>query len=182
MAQHARATLGLDRVIFSVAPRPPHKRSDTTSPLEHRREMVRIAIAGDEGLAVTRIEETQDLSYTVDLLGRCRTLTRADLYFILGADSLAEFATWKAPQEILRLVTLVVFARGDTPLVLDVPGPAALVVFESPRIDVSSSELRHHLATSGAAPEWLAPAVASYALEHGLYRAHGRDGERADRA
>jgi nicotinate-nucleotide adenylyltransferase len=173
MAQHARRVLGLDRVLFSVAPRPPHKLDTTTSPLEHRLRMVEIAIQNHEGLGLTRIEETHETSYTVDLLRACRTRTRADLYFIVGADSLAELSTWREPEEILRLATLVVFARDEIPMRLDVPGPAALVMFENPRIDVSSTSARADLAAGRDVNGSLPPGVAEYAIGHGLYRADG---------
>jgi len=171
MAQAARRSLGLDRVLFSVAPRPPHKLDEPTSPLEHRVRMVEIAIEHEEGLAITRIEESHDVSYTVDMLRACRLQTRADIYFILGADSLVELASWKEPAEILRLATLVVFPRGDIAARLDVPGPAAVVFFESPRIDVSSTGVRASLAAGRDADGALAAGVAVYALQHALYRA-----------
>jgi nicotinate-nucleotide adenylyltransferase len=170
MARQARDALGLDRVLFSVAPRPPHKHSSATTPYPHRVEMVRLAIEGAAGLHLTRIEEPHDVSFTVELLRACRARTSADLYFIIGADSLAEIPGWKEPAEILRLATLVVFARGDAPLRLGVEGPAALVVFES-RLDVSSTSLRAQLAAGTAPAASVAPAVADYATRHALYRA-----------
>lgn len=171
MARHAREVLGLDRVLFSVAPRPPHKETAGMTPLEHRLEMVRIAIDGADGLHLTRIEESHDVSFSVDLLHASRMRTRADLYFIIGADSLAELPGWKDPAEILRLATLVVFARDDTPLRLDVPGLAGVIIFEAPKIDVSSTSLRRQLAAGGATGPALAPGVAEYATRHALYRA-----------
>jgi nicotinate-nucleotide adenylyltransferase len=171
MAQTARRSLGLDRVLFSVAPRPPHKLDVPTSPLEHRVRMVEIAIEHEDGLALTHIEETHDVSYTVDMLRACRRETRADIYFIMGADSLVELGAWKEPAEILRLATLVVFPRGDVTSRLDVEGPAALVIFESPRIDVSSTAVRESLAAGNQVDGALPAGVAEYALEHGLYRA-----------
>ena len=173
MAVHAREALGLDRVLFSVAPRPPHKSAGSTTAFEHRVEMVRLAIHGADGLALTHIEEPDDVSYTVDLLRGCRERTRADLYFIMGADSLEELPGWKDPEEILSLATLVVFARDDRPMRLGVPGPAALVVFETPRIDVSSTTLREQLERGESAPDLLPAAVADYAGRNGLYRRHG---------
>jgi nicotinate-nucleotide adenylyltransferase len=170
MAQHARETLGLDRVLFSVAPRPPHKDAASTVALQHRVAMVRLAIEGAERVHLTQVEEAHGVSFTVDLLRACRGRTAADLYFLMGADSLAELSTWKDPGEILRLATLVVFPRDGLSIRLDVPGPAGVIVFESPRIDVSSTDLRRLLA-AGAPVESLAPAVAEYARRHRLYGA-----------
>jgi nicotinate-nucleotide adenylyltransferase len=169
MARHARATLGLDRVLFSVAPRPPHKSAPATTPLEHRIEMMRLALGSEPWLALTRIEEDHDVSFTVDLLRACRSRTRADLYFIIGADSLAELPTWREPEEILRLATLVVFARDDSTLRLEVAGPSAVVVFEEPRFDVSSTAVRRRLRAGEPAGDLVGADVAAYATRHGLY-------------
>lgn len=171
MAREARRALGLDRVLFSVAPRPPHKLTDPTSPLEHRVRMVEIAIEHEDGLGITHMEDAHETSYTVDFLRACRMRSRADLYFVMGADSLAELSTWKEPDEILRLATLVVFPRDDVAMRLDVPGPASLVMFESPRIDVSSTAVRASLASGRDVNGALPPGVADYARTHGLYRA-----------
>jgi nicotinate-nucleotide adenylyltransferase len=170
MARHARETLGLDRVVFSVAPRPPHKSAVRTSSFDHRFEMVRRAIDGADGLCVTRIEDEHDVSFTVDLLRACRARTRADLYFIIGADSLVELPTWKEPGEILRLATLVVFARDQAALRLEVPGPSALVVFDAPTFEVSSTLVRRRLAAGDDAGALVSATVAEYAATHHLYR------------
>jgi nicotinate-nucleotide adenylyltransferase len=170
MALHALAVLGLDRVLFSVAPRPPHKTSERMTPLAHRVEMVRLAIEGREGLHLTQVEDEHEVSFTVELLRACRARTRADLYFIAGGDSLADLHAWKDPAEILALATLVVFARRPGPLRVEVPGPAALVVFESPRFDVSSTEIRRLLARGGAPGDAVDPRVTAYAVRHALYR------------
>jgi nicotinate-nucleotide adenylyltransferase len=170
MASVARERLGLDRVFFSPAPQPPHKRSEPVTPWEHRRAMTAAAIQGEDGLSLTAIEQDAAPSYTVDLLRAAALRTTADLYFILGADSLAELDSWREPQEILRLCTLVVFPRGDHPVRVPVEGPAALVVFESPRIDVSSTTVRAALEAGQPAAEALPAAVSEYIRQHRLYR------------
>jgi len=124
--------------------------------------MVRLAIAGADGIALTRIEEPHDPSYTADLLRACHFRTRADLYFIIGADSLAELPSWKDPAEIVRLATLVVFPRDHRPVFLGVPGDASLAVFEAPVIDVSSSGIRASIRAGEVPRDSLAPAVAAY--------------------
>jgi len=170
MARVARDVLGLDRVLFSVSPHPPHKRAEATGDYGRRVEMVRLAIAGADGIALTRIEEPHDPSYTADLLRACHFRTRADLYFIIGADSLAELPSWKDPAEIVRLATLVVFPRDHRPVFLGVPGDASLAVFEAPVIDVSSSGIRASIRAGEVPRDSLAPAVAAYIEQHGLYR------------
>ena len=169
MAAAARDVLGLDRVFFSPAPRPPHKSDADTSPYAHRVAMVEAAIAGEERVSLTTIEESHATSYTVDLLRACRGRTRADLYFIMGADSLAELPTWRDPAGVAALATLVVFPRGSGVMRASIAGDVALVVFEAPVVDVSSTEIRARLERGDAAGEGVAPAVARYLARHRLY-------------
>ena len=169
MAAAARDVLELDCVFFSPAPRPPHKSETETTPYVHRVAMVEAAIDGEARVAVTRIEEAHTTSYTVDLLKACRERSAADLYFIMGADSLAELPSWKDPEGVMRLATLVVFPRGKGVLRADVAGDASLVVFEAPVIDVSSTEIRAGLERGDAAVDGLLPAVARYIAHHRLY-------------
>ncbi len=170
MAVAAREVLGLDRVFFSPAPHPPHKRDEPLSAWTHRCAMTLAAIQGEDGLALTGIEQDTGPSYTVDLLRAASARTGADLYFIMGADSLADLAAWHQPREILGLCTLVVFPRDGRPVRVPVDGPAALVVFESPRVDVSSSAVRAAL-EAGTAPGDALPAAVSAYIEHNrLYR------------
>ncbi len=170
MAAAARDRLGLDRVFFSPAPHPPHKGGAPMTEWHHRRAMTAAAIAGRERMAMTDIERGRSPSYTADLLREASARTSADLYFIMGADSLADLASWHEPGEILGLCTLVVFPRENSNPQLPLPGPAALVVFEEPRIDVSSTALRAVLESGGAPGEMLPPAVAAYIEENRLYR------------
>ncbi len=169
MALAARDALQLDHVFFSPAPHPPHKSDTDTTAYAHRLAMVEIAVAGNDGLAVTRIEEHGGISYTVELLRACRTRTPADLYFILGADSLAEVGSWREPAEVMRLATLVVFPRTGDVMRAPAAPDASLVVFEAPVIDVSSTEIRSALARGDGDVAGLLPAVASYIARHRLY-------------
>ena len=91
------------------------------------------------------------------------------MYFILGADSLRDLPSWREPEAILALVTLVVFPREGIEPRLNVEGDASIVVFEQPVVDVSSSEIRRKR-RAGESIESLVPsAVLDYILEHSLY-------------
>ncbi|HXV13394.1 MAG TPA: nicotinate (nicotinamide) nucleotide adenylyltransferase [Candidatus Krumholzibacteria bacterium] len=169
MAAAARDALGLDRVFCSPAPHPPHKSDAETTSYRHRRAMLEFAIAGEDRVAVTGIEESHATSYTVDLLRACRERTSADLYFIMGADSLAGLPTWRDPADVMRLATLVVFPRGREIVRAPDAREVSLVVFESPVIDVSSTEIRERLARGETSVGGLAPAVARYVAHHRLY-------------
>jgi nicotinate-nucleotide adenylyltransferase len=170
MARTARERLGLDRVLLAPAPRPPHKQRRRLSPYEERVEMARLAAAGEAGIDVSTLEEGSSApSYTVELLRKYRRLYDDDIYFIMGADSLVDLPLWRSPQEILLMTTLVVFPRKGSVSVLRVPGEAALVIFESPVIDVSSSGIRRRVRAGRPIEALVPPAVRRYILDRGLY-------------
>jgi len=171
MAQTARDALGLDRVLLIPAPRPPHKAAGELSPFSDRIEMARAAAAAVDGVEVSQIEsEREGPSYTVDTLRACREQFGGDLYFIMGTDSLRDLPTWREPEEILKMCTLVVFPRDDIPARLALEGDASLVVFESPRIDISSTEIRERCEQGDVPDEAIPDAVRELIRSRGLYR------------
>jgi len=170
MADAARTTLSLDRVVFSAAPRPPHKTAVIPTPYAHRRAMLELALAGVDGVAISDLEPQDTPSYSVDLLRAARALGARDLYFVVGADSLSELATWKDPEEIVRACTLVVFPRGGERILLPVAGDASVVVMEVAVADVSSRAIRARIAAGESPGDDVAPEVADYISRHTLYR------------
>lgn len=175
MATTARRVIGLDRVYLAPAVLPPHKPgtgADAPTAAEHRLAMATLAAADEPDIDVYRDEAgAREPSYTVDLLRRFHETARgADLYFIVGADSFRDLPAWKDPEELLTRCTLVVFPREDIPVHTKAAGAVSAVVFESPRIDISSHDIRA-LVARGESIDGLVPdTVAAYIRDHGLYR------------
>lgn len=145
MARTARERIPLDRVLVTPAPHPPHK-DPAPTPYPLRKEMAKLAFEGMDGVEVSDLEEFRDgPSYTVELLEHLAAAQDDDLYLIIGADSLADMAGWREPSRILELATIVVFPRSGFSQVLPVSGPASVILFESPVIDVSSTEIRREI-------------------------------------
>jgi nicotinate-nucleotide adenylyltransferase len=178
VAQEAIEQLSLSRLLFVVAGLPPHKRREDLSPSHVRLEMIQAAVAGNPAFHVSDIElKRKGPSFTVDTLRRARSDDPgAQLFFLLGADQLAEFHEWKEPGEIARLATVVAVARsglepGDLPRV-DLGNGAALdfQVLTVPRLDISSSDLRRR-AREGRSLRYLVPEGVERTIEtYGLYR------------
>ncbi len=170
MADTARRVLGLERVLLLPAGCPPHKDARRLSPFPDRLEMARIAARDLEAVEASDLDAAGDgPSYTVDLLARCRDRFGSSLYFIVGADSLRDLPRWHRPRRILELCTLVVFPRDDIPMRLAVPGEASLVLFEAPRVDVSSSGLRRAIREGVDVSDRIPDGVMEYVRRRGLY-------------
>jgi len=175
LAEWAWASLRLDRVVFMPAGVPPHKLGRRRSNPAHRLAMTRLAVRGNPALAVSDLEARREgPSYTVDTLRALhRRHPRARLFLLMGADSLADFPTWREPAEIARLATLVVAGRpagGRLARPPRLPRGTKVVVLDNPLVDISSSRLRTR-ARAGKPLRYLVPdAVAAYVARFGLYR------------
>ena len=178
VAQEVVERLSLDRLLFLVAGRPPHKLGEILSPSSLRVEMAQAAVAGNPSFDVSEIElDREGPTYTVDTLRHFRgTYPDAELFFLLGADQLAEFHEWHEPEEIAQLASVVAVGRdGVDPRDLSPVGfgPGGELIFLSPRVtrvDISSSEVRDRV-RAGRSIRYLVPETVKRIIEtHRLYR------------
>ena len=177
-AQEAIVGLGLDRVLLVPVHTPPHKEATADPGVEHRIELCRRAVAGDERLGVSRVEaDRPGPSYTVDTLRGLHDETPHDeLTFIMGGDMAYSLPTWREPEAVLELATLAVAERegvGREDIVARLAGLRGAAervrFFDMPRVDVSSSLVRARLA-AGQPVRYLVPdAVAAHLARTGLY-------------
>jgi len=170
MAETALREIPLDAVLFMPAPDPPLKPAARVTRYGDRVEMVRLAIEGRAGLELSLLEEVRTgPSYTVDLLRHFRIAKRAEPFLVLGADSVCDLPRWKEPEAILGLATLVVFPRTGYSSRVTVKGDASVVLFESPVIDLSSTELRERIRGGAPVRGLLPDAVIEFVLDKGFY-------------
>jgi nicotinate-nucleotide adenylyltransferase len=171
-ASEACDALGLDRMLWIPSAVHPLKAVGTAAAL--RLEMVRSAVAGDPRFQADDLElRRRGPSYTVDTLRALRGREPgATLFFVTGADNLAELPRWREPDEIARLATLAVVSRAGEALPADAAYPAVAVPVT--RVDVSSTEVRRRVA-AGASIRYLVPdAVRAVIERERLYRGHSR--------
>jgi nicotinate-nucleotide adenylyltransferase len=179
LARNAKAELGLERVLLMPAHSAPHKGEDEDPGPERRLEMCRLAVGDEpqEGLEVCGLEiERGGPSYTVDTLKAIsESDPEAELTFIVGADMARTLAAWREPRELVELARLAVAEREDAGRedVLRALNPlgARVDFLEMGMLDVSSSQVRERVRHGEPVDGLLAPAVAEYIAEHGLYRA-----------
>ncbi|MEA2137081.1 MAG: nicotinate-nucleotide adenylyltransferase [Solirubrobacteraceae bacterium] len=178
-ASEAASQLRLDRVLLTPVAVPPHKRPRNDPGASERLELCRLAAAGDERLEVCDLEVARGgPSYTVQTLRELRARMPGDeLTFILGADVALGLPSWREPEVVIELATLAVAeragaARAEIEACLEQAfgGRAAYELFDMPRIDVSSSEIRRRVA-EGRPIRYLVPdAVLARIERNGLYR------------
>jgi nicotinate-nucleotide adenylyltransferase len=185
LAECCREQARLDEVWFMPAATPPHKIDRAPTPADKRIEMLDLAIGGHEAFRVSRIEINRGgVSYTVDTLAAVgEAQPGAELFFLLGGDSLDEFTTWREPGRICELATPLVVGRAQSPepnydalskLVGHERTKAIrLQQVQMPQIELSSSDLRRRVG-EGLSIRYRTPrAVEKYIESAGLYRASG---------
>jgi nicotinate-nucleotide adenylyltransferase len=179
LAEQCREQCGLDEVWFVPAGTPPHKLARAIAPGRHRAEMLDFAVAGHATFRVERRElDRSGPSFTVETL---RELHEEDdtreLFFLLGADSLADLPTWRDPHGLFDLASLVVVNRGDRPppdvaplwRSLGADFSHRLRVVSIPAVDLSSSDIRQRV-RAGRSIRFMVPrAVECYIETHRLY-------------
>jgi nicotinate-nucleotide adenylyltransferase len=176
-AQEAYREFELDRVMLIPARIPPHKPVEHEPGAEHRLELCRLAVAGDERFAVSELEVGREgPSYTVDTLQELTTQApQTEFVLIVGGDIAAGLPQWREPERVLELATLAIAkrrgtARSSVDAALEaLPGGERARFFSMPRIGVSSTMVRRRVA-AGQPIRYLVPdAVSDYIAEHGLY-------------
>lgn len=180
LAETCRATLHLDQVRLIPAGTPPHKTDANVSEGSHRAQMLRLAVSGyPEFVVDTRELHRSGPSYTVDTLRELREQFRdSKLFFLMGADSLRDFSTWRSPEQITELATVVGVNRPGLPdvdsdqLAKWLPNGLAerVILLQMPGTNISASAIRRRVSQQHSIRFLTPKAVEAYIEHHRLYR------------
>ena len=168
LGRSAIAALALDELRVLVVADPGHKAP--VSPAAIRLELARLAF---EDVPEARVD-LDPHARTVDSL---EALRLEDAYFVLGADQLASFESWKSPERVLQLVRLAVAMRpGVSREAVETvrrrfDAGDRIVEFEMAPVPVSSSEIRERVARGEAVDDAVPAEVAEAIARLGLYGA-----------
>jgi nicotinate-nucleotide adenylyltransferase len=188
VAEEARESLGLERILFVPAGHPWQKASLPVSPIAHRLAMVELAIAGNPAFELSTVEAFgSGPTYSVETIESLameerRAGREPDLWFILSTETFLALPTWHDPRRLLEGCRLAVAPRPGHPppdpgwLSERLPGAGDRAMFlDAPSIDISAHELRARV-REGRSIRYLVPdAVVAYIGDHGLYqRQEGR--------
>lgn len=171
VAQDAWAALRLDRLLFMLANVPPHKRGRVAAPAAARLALLEAAVAGDPRFEASDLElRRAGTSYTVDTLRELHAqFPAAELFFLMGVDQFRDLHTWREPEAIARLATVVVLSRTGVEVAqprLDVRH----ITLPVTRIDISATEVRRRVSAGEPIRYLVPPAVEAIIEREGLYR------------
>ena len=179
LAKTAYEQFELDEVWIMPNGNPPHKRNIEQTDFEIRCEMIRLSIKEAPYMVLCEYEGSEDsYHFTYQTLGEFKKMYPDDeFYFIIGADSLRNFPTWREPEIISQLCTLLVACRdesGIADLKLKIAEMkerfgAECLIMNSPKVDAASSEIRVMVSEGKDIADYVGKEVANYIKNEKLY-------------
>lgn len=186
LGERAYEQLGLDKVWFMPSGNPPHKRNRTGRASDQQRvAMVEMAIAGNPHFELSLTEMNEEgFSYTYRTLETLKHENPdTDYYFIIGADSLYSFATWREPARICQACTLVVATRNHTSVreldqemtFLSQQYGGQFLRLDTMNIDISSEMIRQWLQERKSLRYYVPDDVIQYIEQNHIYHSVRKD-------
>ena len=181
LGENAYLQFDLDHVLFMPSGNPPHKQErQGRATTAQRVAMVSQAASSNPHFELS-MAETHDEGYTYTRETLSRLVQEnpdTDYYFIMGADSLFTFETWKEPEDICRLCTLVVAVRDHVKPdklnrqidYLKELFQAKIEKLDTPNIDISSGTIREWICRGKSIKYYVPDDVIHYIKEHCMYQ------------
>jgi len=172
IAELARRSMKLDVVYLVPAYQPPHKEGTHASTAGDRLAMTRLSVRGNSSLRVSDIEiRRRGVSYTIDTVKAFhRKFPAAELFLIIGSDSLRQFHSWKDPEGILARATLAVYRRPQKGSQRSKTTATKLCRIKGPLMNLASSDIRKRLLQGKAIDEMVRENVLAFINRKRLYQ------------
>lgn len=171
-AEEARQKFNLKEIIFVPCAKPPHKDHKDIISAKDRYEMICLAIASNKYFKVSDIEiKRQGISYSQDTIIELKKIYKdAQLFFITGADTIAELDSWRNISELLQLCHFIAVNRPNYKLKIKKEYLNFIHILEVPGVNISSTEIRERI-RQGKSIKYLVPEeVENYIYKHKLYQ------------
>lgn len=178
LADEAHYQLDLDVIYMVPAADPPHKRDRQLSPVEDRLAMARIATWRTSYIHVSRMDaDRPGPHYTADMvrLLQLQTGNVADIFFLMGMDSLRDLPTWYEAAWLVENCTLVALSRHDVTLdweALEASLPGVrkrVIILDMPELEIASHMIQQRAREGRPFGNQVPPGVEEYICEHRLY-------------
>ncbi len=189
----------LDRLLLIPAHRPPHKQRNEISSAFHRYAMAALATLDEKGVTVSSIEmEAPERPFTVETIRELRKMCgdEARLFFVMGADSYEDLASWREPERLVSSTNIIVITRPgykidtaslpawiagntvdlrgrgaqDLTGLEDSPACCRIYLADFVNKDVSSTDIRRRVRAGEQYRHLVPPLVGDYIEKYELYR------------
>ena len=181
LGEYARELYNLDKIWFMPNGNPPHKlNSKIESQTNHRVKMVELAIKDNDGFDIQLYEvKRKDVNYSYLTMEHFNQIYPNDeFYFIIGADSLFAFETWKNPDRLVKTCKILAAYRDgkntsemeEQIQYLNEKYGAEIILLNTPNVDISSSDIRRMIKNHEDISEMVPESVFSYIQSNNLFR------------
>ncbi len=160
---------GLDKIIFIPCFISPHKQTIISSSEIHRLNMLKLALAENPKFDFSTYEvDKKGISYTIDTIKEFKK-DYDEIDLIIGYDNLLVFEAWKEPDEIIKLVNLIVLKRIFNRVNSWNRFFENAIFLDTPIVEISSSEIRERV-KNNLSIDYLVPyKVNEYIRQNKLY-------------
>ncbi len=178
LAMEAYDQLKLDKVLWAIAPNPPHKQGKPITEIEKRIAMVQAAIDGDEMFTLSRVDiDRPGPHYILDTMLILHQQYPDDcLVFIMGGDSLHDLPNWHEAQKFIdQCASIGVMRRPGEVIDLsnlekELSGVKEKIEFiDAPLLEISSNKIRALAYQKKPFRYYLPPVVYEQIISMGLY-------------
>lgn len=177
LGEYTVEALDLDLLLYVPAADPPHKQDRSKTPVHHRLAMLECALADNEQFTLSRVDiDRPGPHYSVDTVRIVQTLyPSAELYFVMGGDSLRDLTMWHDPAAFIQLCKLAVMRRPFDNASPDMheavlPGLSQRVeIIDAPVLEISSSEIVRRLQNDLSVRYLVPDVVLDYIAQHHVY-------------
>jgi len=182
IAEQALTQFNLDRILWVPAQHPPHKTACPPTTYSHRVEMLQLAIADHPRFQLCETSTpAQTPSYAIYSLQWLQTIyPSAQWFWIIGEDALHRVSHWYRHQDLAAQCEWLVAPRSETELnpvqelskptaVLQIPPYIRWRRLDTPRIGLSSHQIRQRSAQGSSIRYLVSVEVETYIREHHLY-------------
>ncbi len=179
LAEEAHFQLSLDCVYLVPAGDPPHKRQRRLTPVTHRVHMCELATADIDYVKVSRIDaDRPGPHYTAAMVRLMRQQAEpgAELFFLMGMDSLRDLPTWHEADWLVKNCILVALTRHDVTLDWDkleseLPGVRErVIILDMPELEIASNQIQRRVRQGQPIRHQVPRAVEAYIHAQSLYR------------
>lgn len=179
IAENAREQFSLDQILFIPTGHSPLKHKQHITNAVHRCAMVSLAISDNPSFVLNEIEvHSAETSYTYRTVEKLKkNYISSELFFILGADSLFDFESWKHPELILKNCSILAAYRKHQKqdeflgqiAYLNKKYPDKFYPLDTPELEVSSQEIRQRLQEQRSIRYLVPKSVETYIKDNKLY-------------
>lgn len=183
VSAHAIKHIEAEKLIFIPAKRSPLKGFSPLASDDDRLKMINLAIADDESFTVSDYELHKPApSYTLETVKKLQDDfgSETEIYWLVGADGIDDLVYWHKITELIDACNLTAMYRAgcespDFTRFEDIWGRKRVEklqknIIQTPLVDISSTQIRHAIATGADTTGMLHPAVADYIRDKGLYK------------